>query len=400
MKFSLYIAKRYLFTKSTNNAINIISRIASAGVIFGSMLLLIVLSGFSGLKTFTLSYSSVVDPDFKISPGSGKRIVVTPEQLIKLQDITTVVSYTKVIEEKVLLEFNGKTELATFKGVDEQYQNTIAIDSTISLGQWFAPNTSQTVVGDELAFKLGLGVFDYSSNLKLLVPKSGKGQLNVDDYNTVLGYNVGLFNVNDIYNPQYLFISLKTAQKLLDYDVNTINAIELKTIEGVDEEKLRKELNNIFDNKIIIKNKPQLNDAIHKMLNTENIAVNLIFTLILIIALFNVIGSITMMIIEKKKDLLTLSNLGTSNSEIKQIFFLQGALLTFIGGSIGVVIGVLLVGSQVIFEYIKIPGTDVPYPVELTLVNVLIVLATIFLLGLIASVVASYRISKKMLSAG
>ena len=172
MKFSLYIAKRYLFTKSTNNAINIISRIASAGVIFGSMLLLIVLSGFSGLKTFTLSYSSVVDPDFKISPGSGKRIVVTPEQLIKLQDITAVVSYTKVIEEKVLLEFNGKTELATFKGVDEQYQNTIAIDSTISLGQWFAPNTSQTVVGDELAFKLGLGVFDYSSNLKLLVPKS------------------------------------------------------------------------------------------------------------------------------------------------------------------------------------------------------------------------------------
>jgi len=369
------------------------------GVIFGSMLLLIVLSGFAGLKAFTLSYSSVVDPDFKISPASGKRIVLTQEHLSKLNDNTNIVSYTKVIQEKVLLEFNGKTELATFKGVDEQYQRTIAIDSTISLGQWFEPKTTQSVVGEELAFKLGLSVFDYSSNLKLIVPKTGKGQITKETFKTVLGYNVGLFNINDIYNKQFLFISLETAQGLLGYDANTITDIELKTVDGVDEDAFRKELNTIFENNIIIKNRLELNDAIHKMLNTENIAVYLIFTLILIIALFNVIGSITMMIIEKKKDLLTLSNLGTSNSEIKQIFFLQGALLTFIGGSIGVVLGVLLVGSQVVFEYIKIPGTEMPYPVELTLMNVLIVLVTIFSLGLIASKIASFRISKKILGA-
>jgi len=369
------------------------------GVIFGSMLLLIVLSGFAGLKTFTLSYSSVVDPDFKISAISGKRIVLTPEQLIKLQSIPEIISYTKAVEERVFLEFNGKTELATFKGVDEQYQNTVAIDSTISLGKWLEPKSAQTVVGEELAFKLGLGVFDYSKSLKLLVPKPGKGQLGIDDYNTVLGYNVGLFHVNDTYK-QYLFISLETAQQLLGYDANTITDIELKTTDGVDEAVLRDELNTIFDNKIIIKNKLELNDAIHKMLNTENIAVYLIFTLILIIALFNVIGAIIMMIIDKKRDLITLSNLGTPISDIKQIFFLQGALLTFIGGSIGAVLGVLLVGSQVIFEYIKIPGTDMPYPVELTAMNILIVLVTIFSLGLIASKVASYRISKKMLNAG
>ena len=364
------------------------------------MLLLVVLSGFAGLKTFTLSYSSVVDPDFKISPVSGKRIVLTQKQLSQLDDNANIVSYTKVVQEKVLLEFNGKTELATFKGVDEQYQRTIAIDTTISLGKWLEPKTTQTVVGEMLAYKLGLSAFGYSSNLKLIVPKAGKGQISKETFKTVLGYSVGLFNVNDIYDKEYLFISLETAQELLGYTANTVTAIELKTIAGVDEELLRNELNTVFDNTIIIKNKSELNDAIHKMLNTENIAVYLIFTLILIIALFNVIGSITMMIIEKKKDLLTLSNLGTSNSEIKQIFFLQGALLTFIGGSIGVVLGVLLVGSQVVFEYIKIPGTDVPYPVELTVTNVLIVLATIFFLGLLASVIASYRISKKMLSAG
>lgn len=399
MNVSLYIAKRYLFTKSSNNAINIISRIASMGVIFGSLLLLVVLSGFAGLKTYTLSYSSVVDPDFKISPSSGKRLEVTPTQLEKLDNSSNIISYSKVIEEKVFLEFKSKTELAILKGVDEKYIQTIAIDTTIFAGKWLEPKTYQTVSGLFLADKLSLGVFDYSGKLKLFVPKPGKGQLNNNSYNSILGSNVGLFDVNEIYNNQYLFASLEATQELLDYKPNTITSIELKALDGVDEEALRIELNSIFDN-IIVKNKMELNDAVHKMLNTENIVVYLIFTLILIIALFNVIGSIIMMIIDKKRDLKTLSNLGTPIKEIKQIFFLQGALLTFIGGSIGVLLGVLLVSSQLLFEFVTIPGTTIPYPVELTLTNVLIVLLTIFSLGLVASKIASHRISKKMLNAG
>jgi len=367
------------------------------GVIFGSLLLLVVLSGFAGLKAFTLSYSSVVDPDFKINPVSGKRLEVTPEQLEKLDNSSNIISFSKVIEEKVFLEFKSKTELAILKGVDEKYTQTIPIDTTIFAGKWLEPKTNQTVSGVLLADKLSLGVFDYSDNLKLLVPKPGKGQININDYNSVSGQNVGLFDVNEIYNTQYLFTSLEASQELLNYNPNTITSIELKTIAEVNEELLRAELNTIFDN-IIVKNKMELNDAVHKMLNTENIAVYLIFTLILIIALFNVIGSIIMMIIDKKRDLKTLSNLGTPIKEIKQIFFLQGALLTFIGGSIGVALGVLLVGSQLLFEYITIPGTTIPYPVELTVMNVLIVFLTIFSLGLIASKIASYRISEKMIS--
>jgi len=396
LKFSLYIAKRYLFTKSTNNAINIISRIASTGVIFGSLLLLVVLSGFAGLKTFTLSYSSVVDPDFKISPAAGKRLEVSPSQLEKLNNNSDIISYSKVVEEKVLLEFKGKTELATFKGVDEKYTQTIPIDTTIFAGKWLEPKTNQTVSGIFLADKLSLGAFDYTDYIKLLVPKPGKGQLNNNDYSSISGQNVGLFDVNEIYNSQYLFTSLEAAQELLSYKPNTITSVELKTIDNVDEEVLRAELNAVFDN-VILKNKIELNDAVHKMLNTENIVVYLIFTLILIIALFNVIGSIIMMIIDKKRDLKTLSNLGTPIKEIKQIFFLQGALLTFIGGSIGVLLGALLIGSQLLFEFITIPGTTVPYPVELTITNVLVVFLTIFSLGLIASKIASHRISKKMI---
>jgi len=368
------------------------------GVIFGSLLLLVVLSGFSGLKTFTLSYSSIVDPDFKITPVSGKRIVITPSQLEQLNTNSNIVSYSKVVEEKVFLEFKSKTELAVLKGVDEHYTNTVVIDTTIFAGKWLEPKTNQTVAGVLLADKLNLGVFDYSDNLKLFVPKAGKGQINTKSYHSISGKNVGLFDVNEAYNTQYLFTSIEAAQELLDYTANTITSIELKTIEGVDEKVLRTALDVIFKNTIVVKNKSELNDAIHKMLNTENIAVYLIFTLILIIALFNVIGAIIMMIIDKKKDLKTLSNLGTPIKEIKQIFFLQGALLTFIGGSIGVFVGVLLIGSQLVFEYINIPGTTIPYPVELTVGNILIVLFTIFSLGLVASKIASYRISKKMIN--
>lgn len=398
MNVSLYIAKRYLFTKSSNNAINIISKIAAVGVVFGSLLLLVVLAGFSGLKTFSISYTSVVDPDFKVFPSSGKRLMLEDNQIKKLENNANIISYSKVVEEKVFLEFKSKNELALLKGVDENYQNTVVIDTTLVAGKWFEPKTNQTVAGFLLADKLNLGVFDYTSYLNLYVPKPGKGQLNQNTFDKISGQNVGLFDVNEEVNQKYIYTSLEASQELLNYPKNAISYIELKTTEDVDEELLREDLADIFNNNVLIKNRIQLNDALHKMLNTENIVVYLIFTLILIIALFNVIGSIIMMIIDKKHDLKTLYNLGTPIRDIKKIFFYQGALLTFLGGLFGVILGILLVGSQYVFNYIKIPGTNIPYPVELTLTNIIIVLLTIFSLGLLASKIASYRISKQLIS--
>jgi lipoprotein-releasing system permease protein len=399
MNVSLYIAKRYLFTKSSNNAINIISKIAAVGVIFGSLLLLVVLAGFSGLKTFSISYTSIVDPDFKIFPTSGKRLLLTEQQIQQLTNNSNIISYSKVVEEKVFLEFKKKNELAVLKGVDENYQKTVIIDTTLVAGKWLEPKTNQTVAGFLLADKLNLGVFDYASNLNLYVPKPGKGQLNQKAFDKISGQNVGLFDVNEEVNQKYIYTSLEASQELLSYPENAVSYIELKTIEGVDEELLRQELSVIFNNNSLVKNRIQLNDALHKMLNTENIVVYLIFTLILIIALFNVIGSIIMMIIDKKHDLKTLYNLGTPIREIKKIFFYQGALLTVLGGICGVILGILLVGSQYMFNYIKIPGTNIPYPVELTISNIVIVLLTIFSLGLLASKIASYRISKTLIGA-
>lgn len=398
MAFSFYIAKRYLFTKSSSNAINIISKIAAIGVVFAAALLLIVLSGFAGLKTFSLSYASVIDPDFKILPATGKQLHLSPTEIEQLQKHTNIVSYSKLIEEKVFLKFKEQTALATIKGVDSHYTETVNVTNTLFSGQWLAQNSNQTVTGALLAEKLNLGVFDYAANLEIYVPKPGKGSLNRNAFYTLTAQNVGLFDVNDVLNQELLFTSLAASKELLHYPENTFSAIVLKTEGLTDEDLFRTTLHQIFKQPIKIKNRLELNDALHKMLNTENIAVYLIFTLILIIALFNVIGAIIMMIIDKKDNLKTLFNLGTTISDIKKIFFLQGALLTFIGGCVGVLLGCLLVGSQLVFEYITIPGTAIPYPVELSFGNIVLVLLTIFILGLLASKIASYRISKTLLT--
>ena len=386
-----------MFTKNNNNAINIISKIAAAGVVFGAMVLLIVLAGFAGLKTFSLSYSNIIDPDFKVLPQTGKRLQLTSFQKEELSNNANIISYSAVIEEKVFLQFKSKNELATLKGVDENFRNTVKADSIVVSGQWFTPKTNQTVAGFLLADKLQLGVFDYTSYLEMFVPKPGSGQINEKTFTKVSVQNVGLFEINEELNQQLIYTSLAAARELLQYDSNTVTAIEIKTIKNLDEALFRKELKTIFKDKILLKNRLEQNDALHKMLNTENIAVYLIFTLILIIALFNVIGAIIMMIIAKKADLKTMNNLGLPLQKIKQIFFLQGALLTTICGTIGVVIGMLLISSQLYFEFIKIPGTPFAYPVELNVKDIMTVLFTIFTLGVLASKIASYRISKKII---
>lgn len=398
MSFALYIAKRYLFTKSDNNAINIISKIASLGVIVGSLLLLVILSGFEGLKTFTLSFTSIVDPDYKVYPLKGKQLHFTATQLQELNNFDGIIHYSKVIEENVFAQFKDKHELAVFKAVDKNYNKTVRVDSTLVTGQWLSPESYQAVTGWLIADKLQLGVLNTTHFLELNVPKPGKGQVSQNTFNKIKTQNVGLLDINEELNQKLIYISLVAGQELLGYNKNTISYLELKTTDTVDENVLKEKIQSIFNNQVKIKNRIELNDALHKMLNTENIAAYLIATLILIIALFNVIGAIIMMIIDKKKDMKTLHDLGTPLKDIKQIFFLQGSLLTFLGGGLGVLIGILLIGSQVIFEFITIPGTNIPYPISLTLQNIFIVLTTVFILGLVASKIASYRISKKLIS--
>lgn len=399
MNFPLYIAKRYLRSKSSNNAINFITIIAAIGVILGAASLFIVLSGFSGLKDFTLQFSTIIDPDLKAVPSTGKSFIITEQQQQQLAALEDIASYSKIIEERVILSFDNKNYPAYIKGVDQNYSVVNAVDSVIVQGSWIAPNTTQMVAGWGVSNQLSLGVLDYGKSVTIYVPKPGTGQITSTKsaFNAIHCINVGLFDINETLNDTYVYADLNITQDLLSYTPNQVSGIEFKMQANTDETTVKNKLTSILGNTIVIKNRAQLNDALYKMLNTENLAVYLIFTLVLIIALFNVVGSIIMMILDKKKTLSTLFKLGASIKDIRKIFFYQGSLMAILGGILGIVLGLIIVGLQQTFSLVMITPS-LPYPVAITVANIVVVFITISVLGILASKVASVRISKSLIA--
>ncbi|WP_027138032.1 ABC transporter permease [Gaetbulibacter saemankumensis] len=397
MSVSLYIAKRYLHSKSSNNAINFITLIAVIGVILGAASLFIVLSGFAGLKDFTLQFSSVVDPDLKAETALGKSFFLTEDEINKLNTIDDIASYSKIVEERVIISSNNKNAIANIKGVDGEFQNVVTIDSVIDTGSWLEQDSRQIVIGWGLSGSLSLGILDYTKTINIYVPKPGTGQITStkNAFNSVKAVNVGVFYINESLNDSYLFAPIDLAQQLLSYQPNQISAIEFKVKDDADTELVKSKIEAALGDKVVIKNRAQLNDALYKMLNTENLAVYLIFTLVLIIAFFNIIGSLIMMMLDKKRSLNTLYNLGLDLTDIKRIFFYQGSLMSIIGGLIGLVIALILISLQQAFLLVMITAS-LPYPVIIKAENILIVFITISVLGVIASKIASARITKKL----
>ena len=270
---------------------------------------------------------------------------------------------------------------------------------TIYQGEWCRPNTAQVVVGYGITQKLSLGLLDFNNPFEVFVPRSGKGTIDTPEeaFSKSELFPVGVYAISEELDSKYVFADLGLAQELLEFKPHQISGIELKLKPNADEAQIIDQLQSIFHNKITIKNRAQLNDSLYKMLNTENIAVYLIFTLVIIIALFNLIGALIMMILDKKSNLKTLYNLGTEVKDLRKIFLFQGTLLSVLGGIFGLLLGIIVVVIQQQFELIMITPS-LPYPVIFSLKNVLIVLATIISLGFIASLIASSRVSKKLLA--
>ncbi|WP_314238890.1 ABC transporter permease [Capnocytophaga leadbetteri] len=385
-----------MFAKSSQNVINIINRVTAFVVVLGAAALFIVLAGFAGLKHFTLSFSSTFDPDLKILPAKGKYLSLTSQDTLKLQQISQVAHFTKVLEEQVFLTHNQKNHIAYIKGVDEQYPKVNEIDSIIVLGNWELTPPS-VVVGGTIFNKLGLNLTDASSPLQIVVPKAGKGSILSDPmpYRQAFSVVQGIYQLTEDLDKKYVFSSLDEARFLLGVTPDKVSAIEVKLVPQADEKTATEAIAHAFEQPVIVKNRVQLNDALYRMLNTENIAVYLIFILVLIIALFNLVGAIIMMILDKKDDLQTLYALGMNQRQMRQIFFWQGTMASVVGATIGIALGAIIVWLQQQFSLVMISPT-LAYPVAITPMNTLIVFATIVVLGLLASLVASSRVKNRM----
>lgn len=397
MKFPLYIARRYLMSKSSNNAINIITIIATLGVIVSTIALFIVLSVFSGLKDFSLSFIRTADPDLKITAVKGKSFVFD-EEIEKTLMKEKISAYTKVVEERVFLTYGEKSHVANIKGVDSNYLAVNRLDTAVYFGNWVNYRAKYTVVvGSAISTVLSIGSYDFLESLKIFVPKPGKGYITNPKtaFRQIGAQTIGIYRLTDDIDKKFIYGNLNMAQELLNYDEDQITAIEIKVDDQSDTKSIQANLKRHFGDRFDIKTRQQLNSVFYKMLNTENLVSYLVFTLILIIALFNVIGAIVMMIIDKRDNLKTLFHLGATIKEIRRIFVLQGFLLTIFGLVVGLALAIPFVILQKKYGFIMITRS-LAYPVEFRMINVLLVILTIVILGFLAAQIASARISKKL----
>lgn len=401
MNFPAYIAKRYLRSKSSQNAVNIINFFTFLVIIIGSASLFIVLSAFAGLKTFSLQFTNTFDPDLKAVPATGKFFSLTDKERTALQKIEGLASYSTEIVERVYLSFDDKNCIAYIKGVDKNYRKVTGVDSTLYFGNW-GVDEDQGVIGIGLFNLLG-GPMGNRSPLNAITLKPGERSISGDALRSNSFYNSmnlivsGVYAVEDGLDKKYVFAPLPKVQAFLEKDSMQFSGVNFKLLGDADLELVRKNISAILGNKALVLSRQELNGTLHRMLKTENTATYLIFTLVLIIALFNVVGAIIMLILDKRENSKTLYALGTTIPQLRRIYFIQGVLVTLLGGFVGVVLGALIVLSQLVFEWWKITPA-LAYPVEFQFINIGIVLATIVVLGLISSKIASSRISKKLLA--
>lgn len=392
MNTSLYIAKRYLFSKSRNSAINVITYIATIGVIISTIALFVILSAFSGLKQFNHSFINTSYPDLKISSVKGKTFIINDTINTILKKNKNIVSFSKVIEEHALFENKEKRVAIKLKAVDSNYVLVNKMDTTIFMGKWldFKKN-NQVIVGYGVANTVSTMPDSYDEILKIYAVKPGKGQLNKNSFYSDIIQTRGIFKLIPDIDNTTVFCTLNFGQDLLKYKKNKISALELKLTNTKNENKIINELNNVLGNNFKIETRKQLNATLYKMLNIENLFAYLIATLIGIIAFFNVIGSLIMIILDKKDSIFTYFNLGLKNKEIKNIFFYQGVLLTLFGLITGLIISFIILILQQQYGLFKI-NPYLPYPINITFYNFILVIVTILSLGLIASFIASSRV--------
>ena len=292
VRFPLYIATRYFFTRSKQNVINIINYIALSVVLIAAAALLIVLSAFTGLKDFGLSLSNVFDPDFRVETVHGKTFEVDSLSLSRVKKIEGVIEVSGIIEDKVFLNYRDKNHVAYLKGVDPSYLTVIEKDSLLNSGRWFSEEFDEVVIGGGVAQILGLGVYDYNDFLVLTVPKrsSSNAQLK-DPFINKSALVSGIYSVSEEVDKKYIFSSISYARKLFQRKENTFSSLELKVDPNFNKVDLEKQLKAILSTELQIRSRSELNAALFKMLNTEQMAIYLIFTLVIVIALFNVVGA-------------------------------------------------------------------------------------------------------------
>jgi lipoprotein-releasing system permease protein len=388
MGISFFVSKKYFFSKSQFNIVNFVSLIASFVLIVASCSFFIVLSVFSGLKDFGLDYNKAFDPDIKISSASLSSFSLTESQLNWLSTNKDSFVYSKTLEEKVLLSSDGKNTYGKLVGVDRNFRSVIEIDSIISVGRWIGLSSNEVLVSYLIAEKLNLGLFNYGGGLKISIPNNeNSSPLVKNPFRTLSFVPSGVYASSGDKDQRTVFSSLGLAQSFLKKNENEITSILIKSFDNP--RPLVKELKKVFKDGFLVRSREQLNQTYYKMLNVESLILNILMVLILIVAMFNSVGAIIILIVEKRKSIQTLLKLGATKKDIQALFFKHGLMISLFGGVIGLFSGVCFVYLQKSYSFIKLVGTEIPYPVGLELSNAVSVIVFLLIVCSVGSYFAS-----------
>jgi len=390
MNLSFYIAKRYLVSKKSHNAINIISAVSVGGISIGTMALIVVLSAFNGLSELVKSLYNSFNSDIQITLKEGKVFELDSTQINRLKKLEGLRYYSEVLEENAMLKYNDQHCIATLRGVSENYASLTRFDTLVHEGSFMLKNGDENmmVLGKGISYQLNAGTKDKFTPITLYAPKRGLStSVNPEDvFYEKKAYISGIFTITDDFDYKYALVSIHFARELLNYP-NKVSAIELGLEPDVNTDKLKEQITRIIGNKFKIKDKYEQNELLFKTMKSEKLWVFLVLVFIMVVATFNVIGSLTMLIIEKKKDISILWDMGADLILIRKIFLIEGIMITLIGLVSGLLLGTLICLGQERFSWIKFNESFVvsAYPVKMFGSDYLLVVGVVLFIGLLAA---------------
>lgn len=391
MNFQFFIARRYLFSRKSHNAINIVTGISVACVAVVTAALIIILSAMNGLSGLVESLYNTFHADVRIMPAKGKVFILSDEKQNSLRKIPGVAWYTEIVDENVLIENEDRQLIVTMRGVSDDYVKYTRFDTTVRQGKYDLHPHSQTgaVAGQEIASRLNIGDM---TPINLYVPRRDKNlmidisNLDEDPFNKDIAFVSGLYSVSSDFDGKYVILPIDKVRKLMDYTKESSSA-EIGIKDGYDPDKVIPQIKAMLGSDFIVQNRFEQNALLFNTLKSEKAWTFIILLFILFIATFNTLGSLTLLIIEKKKDIGVLWSMGASRATIRRIFLTEGLLISLTGTIIGMVLGLLICFIQKQFGVVSFSEGFVvdTYPVDVKLSDLGLIIAAVTAIGVIAA---------------
>jgi len=401
------IALRYIFSKKSTNAINVISRVSMLGMGVGAFALIVVLSVFNGFEGLVLSLYNSFYPDLEVRAVQGKTFEDNTALTGKILQLNGIASFSKTLEENAYLEYGEEAQLGTIKGVDENYNDVTTVKQYVRVGKFLLRDSSRNyaVLGANISYPMNIDVKRGVESLRITVPRKGVKTVFApeDAFNTMSAIPAGIFSIQQEFDSKYVFVNLNFARELLGEE-NKISAYEIKLKEGTDIKDAKKQLAELVGKNFEVRTRYEQKAETYRVMLIERWVTTAILGFIILIISFNIIGSLSMLVLEKTKDISILKAMGSDARLIKRIYLLNGMLSSMIGALTGLALGYLIIFLQMKFHFLKLSGGDDSsfvinyYPVKLKWIDPLVTLAIIVSISLLASYFPAKRASESEMS--